>query len=158
MLKNRFTVMLLLATGLFSQIVMADKSIEVSDAWIPDAPSVAKVRAGYLTVHNNSKAVITISHFSSPDFKKTMLHNTVLKDGMVQMEAVDQLSIKPGGKVDFKAESYHLMLINPKQKLYNGKKVKLRIHLKDGKTSSFTAVVRRRGESNDNDHSQHDMK
>lgn len=147
--------MLCLVTSIFSQAILADQPIVVSDAWIADAPAISKIRAGYLMLQNKGKHAITIKSFSSPNFERIELHKTVIKDGMVKMESIKQLTIKPDEIVEFKAEAYHLMLFTPKQKLNNSDKVKITIQLEGNKTSSFTAIVKERGHSRE--HSNHKM-
>lgn len=147
--------MLCLVMSNFTQTVLANHQATIRDAWIADAPSVAKIRAGYLKIHNEGTHTIIIKDFSSPEFARIELHKTVVTDGMVEMEKIKQLTIKPGHHIEFKPGDYHLMLFTPRHNLKRGDKVNLTIRSKDNLTSSFTAVVRRRDDSMQHDHKHH---
>jgi len=155
MLKKILIVMLCLVASISTQAVLANNHVMISDAWIADAPPVAKIRAGYLKLHNMGTHTISIKDFSSPAFARIELHKTVIEDGMVKMQEVKQLSVKPGEQIEFKPGGYHLMLFTPRQKLQQGDKINLTIRLKDGMTSSFTATVQKRGDSMQHDHEHH---
>ena len=131
----------------------------IEDAWIAEAPPIAKIRAGYLKLYNKGKHPIEIKSFSSPDFKDIELHQSVIVNGMVSMEEIEHLVIKSGQSIEFKPGGYHLMLFNPVHKLSAGDKVKIQIQLKDNMTTDFTAVVRKRGrdvhDNHDHQHHQH---
>lgn len=155
MLKTTLTVMLYLFANIFTQSAFADHQLTVSSAWIADAPPVVKIRAGYLKLHNKGTHTIRIKDFSSPDFSHIELHKTVAENNMVRMEEIKHLSIKPGQEIEFKPGSYHLMLFTPQKKLKVGNSIKLSIRLIDDSTSSFTAVIRERGDSMQHDHQHH---
>lgn len=71
------------------------------------------------------------------------------------MQEIKQLSIKAGEHIEFKPGGYHLMLFSPKRNLINGDKIKLHIRLKDNMSTSFTAVVRKRGDDMHHNHEHH---
>lgn len=151
--------MLGLGITMFTPTVLADHRANIHHAWIADAPPVAKIRAGYLKLHNDGKHTILIKDFNSPDFKRVELHKTVVEGGMVKMEEVKQLNIKPGEQVEFKPGGYHLMLFNPKRKLKPGDKINFSIRFKDGITTTFTAEVKKRSgkmhQEHNHDHHNH---
>lgn len=133
-------------------LVYAKDSVTVKDAWIADAPPIAKIRAAYLTLHNQGNHTVSVKSISSPDFAKVELHKTVVAAGMVKMEEVKHLSIEAGKSVEFKPGGYHLMLFNPTHKLTKGDKVKFKLELQNNMTTSFTAVVRKRDSGNMHEH------
>lgn len=145
---NKFPVLLIFIVLFLSVSVHASSKVEVHDAWVADAPPVAKIRAGYLTIVNNKPHTIIISSFSSPDFTSIEIHRTFKKGGMVGMEQIDGLRIKSGQKIELVPGGKHLMMFNPKRKFKKGDNIKITIHFANGKTSQFTATVRERGNNN----------
>jgi copper(I)-binding protein len=89
----------------------------------PNAPLVAtdvivyqsvpgsNMRAGYLTLTNNSNATITIDQVTSPEFGSVEMHETIVKDGIAKMRALPSLSISAGESAHFERGGKHLMLM-----------------------------------------------
>ncbi|MDJ0939240.1 MAG: copper chaperone PCu(A)C [Woeseiaceae bacterium] len=80
---------------------------------IPPARGGMPMRAGYLTLTNNSDAPIRISRVESPQFGSVELHETVDEDGVARMQAIAALVIEPGGSVALERGGKHLMLMRP---------------------------------------------
>lgn len=152
---KKYPVLFFLALLLPISYAHANHQASIEDAWIADAPPIAKIRAGYLKLHNKGNHTITIKSFGSTDFARIELHKTVVAGGMVKMEKVQKLSIKAGQNIEFKPGGYHLMLFNPKRKLVKGDQIKLWLKLEDNKMTSFSAIVRKRGEHMGSNHEHH---
>ena len=155
MLNKRRLLILCLTVNLFTPIAQANHQAMIQDAWVADAPPVATIRAGYLKLINNGSHAISIKSFRSPDFARVELHKTIVADGMVKMEEVKQLTIEAGDTVEFKPGGYHLMLFNPRKKLKIGDQIKLHVLLKDHMQTIFSAVVRKRGATMEQEHHHH---
>ena len=84
-----------------------------SDVVINAPPPGMKMSAGYLTLHNNTSEPITITRVSSPQFGSVEMHETVIRDGISRMVALDEVSIPAGQSVDFEPGAKHLMLMRP---------------------------------------------
>lgn len=139
MLMRKFYLSLLSLTIIFSTLsssAFAKGSIKVTDAWIPLAPPVVKVMAGYLKIHNPTSSAIVIDKVSSAGFETVEMHQTIEKDGMARMVKKDKMTVPAKSEVLFKRGGLHLMLINPKQALKKGDKVAL-----DFSTSAGTVRV-----------------
>ncbi len=153
MFRKQAVLLLCLLSGLFTQSALAGQS--VNDAWIADAPAVARIRAGYLKLHNNADHEIAIKGFRSADFASIELHKTMIENGMMKMDEIPYLYLKAGEQVEFKPGGYHLMMFTPKRKLNTGDKVEIQILYGNGKTSTFRAEVRKRGNQMQHDHEHH---
>lgn len=81
----------------------------IKDCWIRAMPGDLP-SAGYFTIKNEGKQAVTLSGVQSAAFKKTMLHQTVLQDGMARMKHVDGVRIAAGESASFKPGGYHAML------------------------------------------------
>ena len=88
-----------------------EKNLEVKKAWMPDAPPVVSVRAGYFMLVNHTDETITIIGAKSPLFDKVELHETEIKDGLMKMQAMKAVTIDANSTVHFKPEGKHLMLM-----------------------------------------------
>ena len=142
------TVILLAATSLAG----ADSGLQVSEPWVREAPPTSRVLAGYLTLVNTGDNTVTVTAISSPDFKNTEIHRTVIEAGVARMLSVKQLEVPAGGQLMLEPGGHHLMLFDPLRTLTAGETVTLIIHMNNGKQLSATApVIRKTGE----DHSHH---
>ena len=70
--------------------------------------------AGYLTLTNNSQETITITRVSSPHYASVELHESVVKDGVARMRALEKLDIPAGTSMILAPGGKHLMLMRPK--------------------------------------------
>ena len=151
MLKNIF-----FGFGLFvlSLSAFASESIVVEDAWIPEAPPVAMMHAGYLSIKNNSQQTIVIVGAQSDAYADVEIHKSVTKDGMARMFKQDEITIAPGQEIKFERGGLHIMLMHPKHPLKIGDQVKMELITKDQQSVPFTATVKA-ATLGENDHSQH---
>lgn len=138
MLKKVFIVLVLILSG---TALHAKELLQVNDAWIPEAPPVAKVMAGYLVIHNPSGKPVRITGVSSEDFKRVEMHRTTEKDGVSRMVRQDMLSIDGGGTLKFERGGLHLMLMDPERKIKLNDLVKIRLTTDKG-TVTFSAMVK----------------
>jgi len=130
----------ILACGFFSQ-VLADE-LDVRNAWIREAPPVAKSHAAYMELLNNGDKGVDIISIVADDYGKTMLHKTVEKNGMATMEHVDVLVIPPRDAVKLQPGGLHIMLMNPKRQLKSGDTVKITLMLDGDRYQEIMATVR----------------
>lgn len=130
----------------------ADATLEISEAWVREAPPTARMMAGYMTINNTGDAAVTVISISSPDFDSAEIHRTVIEEDIARMLPVKQLEIPANSQVKLEPGGLHLMLFDPKRPLREGETVTLIIQRRDGDPLSTTSpVVRKTGE----DHSHH---
>ena len=92
---------LLTVLGLLGLLLACTRQgIEVSDAWIREAPPGSTVLAGYLTIHNHGSMPVTISGVSGEDFSSIEIHRIVTEDGMSRMQRAGALEIPPDIVID----------------------------------------------------------
>jgi len=116
--------------------------LEVRDAWIREAPPVAQSHAAYMELANNSDKAVEIISIWADDYAMTMLHKSVIKNGMATMEHVDSLTIPPQGVVKLEPGGFHIMLMNPKRKLKAGDTVKITICFTRDRHQEISVTVR----------------
>ncbi|MDH5661117.1 MAG: copper chaperone PCu(A)C, partial [Gammaproteobacteria bacterium] len=111
----------LLFVFLFSTCtVHAAESLKVINAWSPEAPPVAKVMAGYMTIDNLSNKDIKILSAKSNSFKRVEIHLTEMKDGMMRMTKQENLTIKANSHIELKQGGLHMMLMDKLEPIKSG--------------------------------------
>jgi copper(I)-binding protein len=118
-------------------------SVGVHDPWVAEAPPMAKVMAAYMELENLSDRDQTLVEVTSPSFDKAEIHRTEMREGIVRMVPVEQLTVEPRSRAVFEPGGYHLMLIGPHQPLQEANTVELTLKLEGGQRISVTAPVRR---------------
>ena len=114
------------------QMHAAESKINVSQAWVQEAPPSVEVLAGYMNLQNQSPQSQILLGARSTDFKSIMLHQTVTKGGMTHMNHSPQIEIKAGSTLQFSPGGYHLMLMNPKKPLHQGDQVQITLEFQSG--------------------------
>ncbi len=151
---NLFLLITFLFQPFFYNSIFANESVEVdiSDAWISEAPPTVSVLAGYANIHNASDKPITLLTISSPNFSKIEIHRSVLNGDMVSMEKQESLKIAVNKTIKLSPGDLHLMLFDPVKPLHSGDTATLNFSFSDGYNQTIEANVERRSSE---DHSHH---
>ena len=100
-------------------------SLEIGHPWTRATPRGATVAGGYLKITNNGAGADRLVGGSSPIAGRFEIHEMRMNNGVMQMRALPAgLEIKPGETVELKPGSFHLMFMDLKQQLEQGKRVK----------------------------------
>ncbi len=99
----------------------------LSHYWLQAAPPNVKNQAAYVTINNTSSQDIVLVDAYSPAFEMTMIHQTVIQDGIAKMQHQDKIIIKSGKKLTFKPGGYHIMLMQPTIKFSQGDFIKINL-------------------------------
>jgi len=136
-----------------------DVDILIHDPWVRAAPPNVKVLAAYFEIKNNSKKPQTLTKVSSPAFDQVGIHRTVMHENMAHMEHLEELTIPPQAAVVLKPGGLHLMLMDAKKPLQIGGQVPMTLTFRNGKTITFSAIVRsdQMGDTEDHQHMNHSM-
>ena len=133
----------LLFVFLFSTCtVHAAESLKVINAWSPEAPPVAKVMAGYMTIDNLSNKDIKILSAKSNSFKRVEIHLTEMKDGMMRMTKQENLTIKANSHIELKQGGLHMMLMDKLEPIKSGSIIPVTLTLDNGKTININLLVK----------------
>ncbi|USE38549.1 copper chaperone PCu(A)C [Endozoicomonas sp. SCSIO W0465] len=95
--------------------------------------------AAYMTIYNGTHEAIQIRSLSSPVAAKTELHTTEMNNGMMKMRRVDNLTIKPGDKLELKPGGYHVMLMGLKKPIATNSEVPVTITFSNGDKKTVVA-------------------
>jgi periplasmic copper chaperone A len=115
----------------------------VTDAWIPEAPPMSTVMAGFMTIHNPDAGDAKIVAVQSEQFTEVQMHLSVEENGIAKMLPQKELIVPAKGSLQLKSGSYHLMLFNPVAPLKAGDKVKLTFRLDNDSNLPVIAEVKK---------------
>ncbi|MDH5765604.1 MAG: copper chaperone PCu(A)C, partial [Gammaproteobacteria bacterium] len=104
---------------LVSSITQADH-LTIRNAWIPEAPPVTSVMAGFMEIENISTTAAEITAISSKDFGRIEMHLSREENGIARMLPQKKLVIPARGTLKLEHGSYHLMLFKPLRRLKDG--------------------------------------
>ena len=127
-----------------SEVLAAEKhNIVVKDAWSRARPDSAKVGGAFVMIMNDGAKTDRLIGVKSPIAKRTEVHESFMKDGVMSMAPVDDVVIEPGEKVMLKPGGLHVMLMGLMQKLKMGEEfpmtlvfehagdIQVMVHVKD---------------------------
>ena len=116
---------LLFPAGAFAEL-------EISEARIKNLPPTVPVCAGYMTIHNSSQVAVSIVAIRSDAFASVEIHRSVMHDGMMRMDRVNNLQIAPGASQQLAPGGLHLMMMQPVQATRPGDDIEIILQLDDG--------------------------
>ncbi len=139
-MKNTiFAIFLLLPMTL-----MADSSqVLFNNGWIKQLPPVVPMRAGYMSIENNSEQEQEIIAFQSDAFERVEMHETLMQDGMMTMQQQQSFVLPARSRVELEPGGKHLMLITPKQAMQLGDDINLVVTFSDNSTQAIQLEVRK---------------
>ena len=121
-------LILILACAASAPALADCKGLKIEQAWIPEAPPVSSVLAGFATLSNSGDQALHIDTVDGADFGSVELHQMSMEGGMMQMRPLKGLDIPAHGSVTLADGGKHLMLINPKHPLKAGDSSVLNFH------------------------------
>ena len=131
-----------IALTLVSSASGASDTLIISDAWVRATPPGKMMTAGYASLENVSKDVITITGVSAEVAGHTSLHETRIERDRSTMRPVAKLSIKAGERVSLKPGSLHIMLMKLSEPLTDGQSIDICLELEnnDSLCSAFSVT------------------
>jgi len=153
---NFFLSRLFLLHLLISSTALANETneINITDAWISEAPPTVSVLAAYAKIQNKSTATKILSSVTSPSFSSIEIHLSKVTDGMARMEKQTFLTIPAVSSIELSPGNYHLMLFNPETQLKAGDNATITFNFSDGSSKSVQAPVEKRNIAG-HDHHNH---
>ena len=131
-----------IALTLVSSASGASDTLIISDAWVRATPPGKMMTAGYASLENVSKEVITITGVSAEAAGHTSLHETRIERDRSTMRPVAQLSIEAGERVSLKPGGLHIMLMKLSEPLTDGQSIDICLELEnnDSLCSAFSVA------------------
>lgn len=116
------------------------KGLKVEQAWIPQAPPMAPVLAGYAVLRNAGSKILHIDGVEGADFGSVELHQMSMENGMMQMRPLKGLDIPAHGSVTLADGGKHLMLMDPHHPFKAGDSAALSFRCGEGRSTAAFAV------------------
>ncbi|MCW8875963.1 MAG: copper chaperone PCu(A)C [Kangiellaceae bacterium] len=91
--------------------------LKVSNVSMPQTPAVSKTAAIYLSLKNQSDQEVNLVDVETTVAHHAMIHQSQIVDGIVKMNHVSNITLKPGEQLDFKRGDYHIMLMGVDKEL-----------------------------------------
>ncbi|HEX6592377.1 MAG TPA: copper chaperone PCu(A)C [Moraxellaceae bacterium] len=113
----------------------------ITDAWISEAPPVAKNNAAFITLKNGSRRDALLA-VETPAAESAELHQMNMAGGILRMQRLPLINLAPNVELKLAAGARHIMLINMKQPLKAGDKVPLTLIFRQAGRITVDAVVR----------------
>ena len=131
-----------IALTLVSSASGASDTLIISDAWVRATPPGKMMTAGYASLENVSKEVITITGVSAEAAGHTSLHETRIERDRSTMQPVARLSIEAGERVSLKPGGLHIMLMKLSESLTDGQSIDICLELEnnDSLCSAFSVA------------------
>jgi copper(I)-binding protein len=100
-------------------------AIVIDHPWARATPRGASVGAGYFSLTNTGSTADRLIAASAAAAGRVELHEMTMVDGVMRMRPVrDGIELKPGQKIEFKSNAFHLMLVDLKEPLQQGQRFK----------------------------------
>ena len=115
----------------------------IDRAWVRAAPPGATTLAAYATVRNSCSHAFAITGVDAPGFAMTMIHATVVSNGISTMRDTPSLSVPAHGQLLFAPGGRHLMLMNPDRVLRPSDKLHVALLLSDGRRITADFPIRK---------------
>ncbi len=109
----------ILLTFSFAGTVLAG-DIKVKHAWARASIGTERPGVAYLMIYNDGAESDRLLGADTPVAKHAMVHESLMKDGVMKMRPAGDIEIAPGGKVMFEPGGLHLMLTFLQKKLVEG--------------------------------------
>jgi copper(I)-binding protein len=117
-------------------------AITINHPWARATPQGASVGAGYLTLTNTGTTPDRLVGATAAAAEHVELHQMTMVDGVMRMRPVkDGIELKPGQTVELKSGAFHLMLVDLKQPLQQGQRVKGTLTFEKGGTVDIEFAV-----------------
>lgn len=150
MIRKVFLTLILLLFSFSSVATNAENAknvkneLVIEDAWIRLGPPIVKTYAGYFSIINLSKnKSLRMIGLESAMFEKVEMHNTSIIDGMMRMERLQYVDLRPGIKVQFSMSGKHLMMTNKKKPIKEGDVIPVKLMFNDDQFMNISMKVRR---------------
>ena len=136
-----------IALTLVSSASGASDTLIISDAWVRATPPGKMMTAGYASLENVSKEVITITGVSAEAAGHTSLHETRIERDRSTMRPVARLSIEAGERVSLKPGGLHIMLMKLSESLTDGQSIDICLELENNDSLCSAFSVARHGKA-----------
>jgi periplasmic copper chaperone A len=157
-MKKLFTTILisLATTATFTahaQKPVAEPSLRVFDVWAKTTVPGGSVSAAYM--HIKSAKPLKLIKAESPIAQTVEIHDMKMKDGVMEMKAVEAIDIPPNKLIDLKPGGLHIMLIKVTKPINKGDTIPMTLTFESPDKKTFTVNVNAKGQEKDTHSHKH---
>lgn len=118
-------------------------TLSIKDPWVREAPPGARVLGAYMVLANPSSKADRLVSVTSPLADEIEIHRMTVKNGMMEMDAVDSLTIPAKGEVKLQPGGLHLMIYGVKRDLKEGDSLPIELTFENAGTRKIDFPVRK---------------
>ena len=138
-MKFLAAVLILIGGSVFAQNYQAG-DLTITEAF--SYPTTGRSGAGYFTLTNDGPADVLLG--VTADYPKVMVHESLMKDGVMTMEHRMMVEVPEQGEITFAPGGYHVMFMGLKEGWSAGDDIKATFKFKNsGSVDVFFKVVER---------------
>jgi copper(I)-binding protein len=116
-------------------------SIKIEHPWARATPAGAKVGGGYIVIDNEGPSSDRLVSATAEIAGHVEIHEMTMKDGVMSMRQLDGVPLPSKSSVAFTPGSFHLMFLDLKQPLVEGKPFSGTLTFEKAGTVNVTFVV-----------------
>ena len=109
---------ILLMCGVASPAIAGD--VQVEGAWARASIGTERPGVAYMTIRNSGRESDRLIGAETPVAKRAMVHESLMRDGVMKMRPAGNIEIAPGGAVVLEPGGLHLMFTSLQKKLVEG--------------------------------------
>lgn len=140
----------LLPSIAFAQSSSVEPSLKITDAWVKTTVPGGSVSAAYMQI--KSAKPLKLVKAESPLTPNVEIHNMSMKDGVMEMRAVDAVDVPANRAVSLKPGGFHIMLIKVNKSIAKGDSVPLKLTFETPDKKRFNVEVTARGQEKSGGH------
>ena len=132
------------------------ENLEIERLYIYNTPKGAKTAAGFMKIENEGNKddqLISVTNVTFAD--KTELHEMKMDNKIMKMRPIKSLTIKNNSEVYLKSSGYHIMFIDLKKQIIEGKHYKATLNFKNSGSIDVMFIAVNRGYHPDDNHHKH---
>jgi periplasmic copper chaperone A len=130
-----------------------EPSLKVFDVWAKTTVPGGSVSAAYM--HIKSAKPLRLVKAESAMAQTVEIHDMKMKDGVMEMKAIDAVDIPANKLVDLKPGGIHVMLIKVTKPIKKGDNVPLKLTFETADKKTFTRDVMAKGQEKDSGGHKH---
>ena len=131
----------LLLSILFPLTAEADATMQINKAWSRATPPGAQAGVVYMTIENTGAEADTLQSVSTPLSANAMIHESVMKNGVMTMSHMMALPIPAKGSVLLAPGGLHVMLMGLPQPLKAGTTLPLTLNFEKAGTVTLDVPI-----------------
>lgn len=131
----------MLALGLQACNAEAQNSITVENPQVRSTAAGQKVTGAFMVLKNTTATDIDLTTAKSDIASMTEIHESSMRNGMMEMNQVDKVTIPANGSAELKPGGFHIMLMGLNKQLNQGDKTALTLTFSDNSQQTIEASV-----------------